>query len=91
MSLSEHVLLMRDSLLAPTKTPLKKLPNRLLTTLLKQLLICLCNNCRVVISNGRVFAFVSPNLRKGFCSNTLRRGLDTVSAMAIWQRLQVRR
>jgi simple sugar transport system ATP-binding protein len=90
MSLSEHVLLMRDSLLAPHQTAHAKAAQLIADYAIK----ATPDMPLQQLSGGnqqRAMLALIPESAQGILLEHPTRGLDTVSAMAIWQRLQVRR
>jgi len=90
MSLSEHVLLMRDSLLAPYQTAHAKAAQLIADYAIK----ATHDMPLQQLSGGnqqRAMLALIPESAQGILLEHPTRGLDTVSAMAIWQRLQVRR
>ncbi|NBU64826.1 MAG: sugar ABC transporter ATP-binding protein [Chloroflexia bacterium] len=90
MSLSEHVLLMRDSLLAANQNATEKAAQLIADYAIK----ATPDMPLQQLSGGnqqRAMLALIPESAQGILLEHPTRGLDTVSAMAIWQRLQVRR
>ena len=90
MSLSEHVLLMRESLLAPHQNATDKAAQLIADYAIK----ATPDMALQQLSGGnqqRAMLALIPESAEGILLEHPTRGLDTVSAMAIWQRLQVRR